>query len=261
MLSNSASCREGVRGAAYPRPFATDGVVFHCLFFVGDEIVACDADENREGRRRRLDDPRAARSFCRYSSGMNSSKRIRVAAERGSNEDDWVELESDVDNGDESVAGEREWGNDLNSTNAQLHSRSRRLQSPSLVVAPETGLNDSLAALSSSTSNQPLPHTRSQNTSTNPSSTTSSPPRIGSVSQSKAGIFLLLCCWAFRSFFVSSASRTDQEDIELTIGVLNCSVVERGSSARENPADEKSVHDSVARFSDRDMRALSVKSN
>lgn len=120
-------------------------------------------------------------------------------------------------------------------TNAQLHSRANSAPGPATPAARSI---------------QPPPHSRSQNTSRNASSTTSSAPSTGAVSQPNAGS--ALC--AFRSLRVISALRPAPESVEgeeSVRGGENWSVAERGASERVKPALEKSDQERVSRLARR----------
>lgn len=85
--SNSTSRYDGLRGTCpttYGRPFSV-GAGFQTFLEL----------ENKEGSRRRRP-PMDSASCCRYSSGTNSSKRMRVVAVRGS---DVPEVETVLANG------------------------------------------------------------------------------------------------------------------------------------------------------------------
>ena len=88
---------------------------------------------------------------------------------------------------------------------------------------------------------------RSQSTSTNASSTTSSAPSTGSVSHPNVGS--AFC--AFFSLRCRSAECCGHASIVFDTGGLNCSVAFSGASERLNPDDEKSCQLSVARFAAR----------
>lgn len=104
-------------------------------------------------------------------------------------------------------------------------------------------------------STHPLPTNRSQNTSTNPASTASSPPKEGLVSHVNAGklfcVFLSLC-WSSVCLAGHAAMVVDK-------GAANWRVALRGASVRVKPVLEKSVHDRVVRFSVRAYKVMNKR--